>query len=143
MPTIRVFDPTRILTFQLYRAPNETNQGEDIEKQLCNAGIVPHVSRQNPSTHDVWSLALDLAEHHEQLAAVGVAVLGIVTLWLKQRKGRRVEIHRPDLKIKASSAQELKRALNALNSYDTVQLLLSRNKQARKPPTKRKPPKRP
>jgi hypothetical protein len=54
----------------------------------------------------------------------GTALLSIITDWLKQRKGRRVEIERYDLKVKAPSARELQKALSALHNYDELTLAL-------------------
>jgi len=86
--------------------------------------------RQNPATHDVWALVYDLAQHQGPLAVTGTALLSIITVWLKQRKGRRVEIQRHDLKVKAPSARELQKTLSALHNYDELTLTLH----GRKPP---------
>ena len=58
----------------------------------------------------------------------GTALLSIITVWLKQRKGRRVEIERHDHKVKAPSARELQKARDALHNYDELTLALDGGK---------------
>ncbi|MGA7928105.1 MAG: hypothetical protein WCA20_19215 [Candidatus Sulfotelmatobacter sp.] len=78
--------------------------------------------RQNPATHDVWSFRPGTASRPAHGDRAGL--LGVITLWLKQRKGRRVEIERYDLKVKAPNARELQKALSALHNYDELTLAL-------------------
>ncbi|MFZ1011440.1 MAG: hypothetical protein WAN65_31680 [Candidatus Sulfotelmatobacter sp.] len=130
MPTVRILRLDRALTLHLYRAPGEENVPKDLRDSAHDIGLEPHLMRQNPATHDVWALVFDLAQHQGPLAATGAALLGVITLWLKQRKGRRVEIERHDLKVKAPSARELQKALSALHNYDELTLALH----GRKPP---------
>ncbi len=77
------------------------------------------------------------------LAATGTALFGILTLWLKQRKGRRVEIERPGLKVKAPSAHELQKALSALHDYDELTLTLNRGKLLKRARKKKGAPRTP
>ncbi len=143
MPTVRATRLDRILTLHLYRAPQERNQADDIESDLREISVESYVSRKNPATHDVWRLSLDLAQHRAELAALGTALLSVFTLWLKQRKGRRIEIQRPNLKIKAPSSSELRRVLEALHNYDSIDLMLNRKKRARLQVARKKANKRP
>jgi hypothetical protein len=124
MLTVRLLRLDRMLTLHLYRAPGEENVPNDLRDSTRDIGLEPHLLRQNPSTHDVWALVYDLAQNHGPLAVTGTALLGIITIWLKQRKGRRVEIQRHDLKVKAPSARELQKTLNALHNYDELTLTL-------------------
>jgi hypothetical protein len=143
MPTVRVLNVDRALTLHLYRAPDEQNLPDDLRGGLCNIGLEVRVSRQNPATDDIWRLGVDLARHHGQLAATGTALFGILTLWLKQRKGRRVEIERPGLKVKAPSAHELQKALSALHDYDELTLTLNRGKLLKRARKKKGAPRTP
>lgn len=143
MPTVRATRLDRILTLHLHRAPREQNRSQDVEIELRKVSIEPYISRKNPAIHDVWLLTVDLAQHRAELAAAGTALLGVLTLWLKQRKGRRIEIQRPDLKIKAPNSGELRRTLEALQSYDAVELMLTRKKDARRQVAREKANRRP
>jgi hypothetical protein len=116
MPTVRILRLDRALTLHLYRAPGENNVPKDLQHSVHDTGLEPHLIRQNPATHDVWALVFDLAQHQGPLAVTGTALLSIITVWLKQRKGRSVEIERHDLKVKAPSARELQKALSALHN---------------------------
>ncbi len=128
MPTVRAIRLDRMLTLHLHRAPREQNRTADVETELHKIGVKPYISRKNPAIHDVWLLIVDLAQHRAELAAAGTALLGVLTLWLKQRKGRCIEIQRPNLKIKTPNSRELRRTLEALQNYDAVELMLTRKK---------------
>jgi len=115
------------MTLHLYRAAGEQNRRDDIRDELRAAGIEPGFIRQNPpTTHDVWMVVLDLVQNHGQHVVTGTALLGLLAHWLKQRKGRRVEIERHGLKVKAPSARELKKALMALYDFDRLSLTLNK-----------------
>jgi len=111
---------------------------EAVADSLRGIGLEPRLLRKNPVTHDVWRLILDMAQNHGPNAVIGTALVSIVTLWLKQRKGRRIEIERAGLKVKASSAGELKKALTALHEYDELTLTLN-NGNSPKPFSRRAP----
>jgi len=134
---IRVRNPERELTLHLYRAEGEQNFVDDIRGSLLTLGLEPRVLRRNPVTDDVWKLVLDLVQNHGQHAATGAAIVGMVTLWLKQRKGRQVEIDRPGLKVKAANSRELGKALAALHNYDELNITLNVG-HSPKPTTKKK-----
>jgi hypothetical protein len=138
MLTIRMLRLDRMLTLHLYRAPGEENAPYDLQEGARAIGLEPHLLRRNPATHDVWALVLDLAQHQGPLAVTGTALLGVITLWLKQRKGRRVEIARHDLKIKAPSSRELQKALGALHNYDELTLALHPGKPQKLPRKKKR-----
>jgi len=118
----------RELTLHLYHAPGEQNRPDDLRAALRGIGLESGLLRKNPVTHDVWKLVLDLAQNHGQHAAIGAALLGVIKLWLKQTKGRGVEIARPGFKVKAASARELEKTLMALHNYDELAFTLNNGK---------------
>jgi len=127
MPIVcRTHNLDRELTLNLYRAPGEKNLPDDVCDELRGVGFEPSLLRRNPATHDVWILILDLLQNHGQHAATGATLLGIVALWLKQRKGRRIEIERHGLKVKAPSVRQLEKTLTALHNYDELTLTLNK-----------------
>ena len=127
MPIVyQTLNPDRGLTLNLYRAAGEKNLPDDVRDELHGLGCEPRLLRRNPATHDVWILVLDLLQNQGAHAVTGTALLAVVALWLKQRKGRRVEIERYGLKVKAPSARELKKALTALHDYDELTFTLNK-----------------
>ncbi len=122
MPIIRALNVEREMTFHLYRAAGEQNRPDDLRNSLCSLGLEPRPSRKNPATGDVWKFVLDLARNP---SVTGTAIFGVFALWLKERKGRRIEIERPGLKIKVPNARELRKALAELHEYDKLTLTLN------------------
>jgi hypothetical protein len=116
------------LTLDLYHAGGEPTSPTDIRRELLNLGLEPRLLRRNPDADDVWMLVWELAKNHGTLAATSTALLGIVTLWLKQREGRRIEIERPGLKVKAPNSRELEKILSALHHYDELTIKLNAGK---------------
>jgi hypothetical protein len=94
MPTVRILRLDRALTLHLYHAPGEKNVPKDSKTGHTTLAL-SRLMWQNPATHDVSALVFDLAQNQGPLAATGAALLGVITLWFKQRKGRRVEIVAP------------------------------------------------
>jgi hypothetical protein len=70
----------------------------------------------------VWKFILAVAQNHGEHAAIGLALLGWVNSWLKQAKGRYVEIKRSDLTVRAPNARELKKALAAMQDYERLNI---------------------
>jgi hypothetical protein len=66
--------------------------------------------QKNPVTYD-WVLVSDFWRDHAKAMALGL----LLSLWIKQRKGRRIEIQRPDLKVKVTTVRELEKSLAALH----------------------------
>ncbi len=132
MPTIRIPNVNGEMTFHLYRAAGEQNRPDDLRNTLCGLGLEPRLSRKNPATSDVWKLVLDLARNP---GVTGTAILGVLALWLKERKGRRIEIERPGLKIKTPNVRELRKALAEIHRYDELTIALN---SARSPKSPRK-----
>jgi hypothetical protein len=117
--------PVRELTLHLYRAAVEKN---DVWKDVRLLDLdAPWMLRKYPARHNVWLLgyAVPSLVRCYGIRASG-AVLDAIALWLRQRKGRHVEIELPGRKEKALSARELKKALYTLHNYDEVSLVLDR-----------------
>jgi hypothetical protein len=115
------------LAIQDFLAPyTATNNSLD----QCGSGMLTR--RRSVGLHDKMKSAVTTLPFHfnAQTDRVPTALLSVITLWLQERKGRRVEIERHDLKIKAPTASELEKVLNALHNYDQLTLTLH----GRKPP---------
>src|ERR1039458_4517200 len=101
----RIINPSRELALHFYRAPGEKNHPDDLRAGLRELGLAPRLIRQNPATHDVWILAVDLTKKYGP--AIGAALVTLLSLWLKQTKYRRIEIERPGLKLKVATTRDL------------------------------------
>jgi hypothetical protein len=132
MPITRqIRDLEREITVHLYRAVGEKNRPDDLQAALRNLGLKPRLLRKNPVTDDVWIIVLDLVRNHGQHAITGTALIGLLTLWLKERIGRRIEIERSDIKVKAPTVRDIKKALAALHDYDELSFSLNNAKPTR------------
>lgn len=109
---------------------------DDLYGQLRALGLTTPRRQRNPVTYD-WVLVGDFLRDHA--AAMGAALAGLLGLWIKQRKGRRIEIQRSDLKIKVATVRELEKSLAALHQYDRLKVTL--NEKDPGDPRKRKSPK--
>lgn len=123
MPTRRIY-LERILTLNLYRASGEENGPDDVTRDLRSIGLTPRVLRHNPITDDAWTLALEFVSRHG--AKMGAALMGVFVMWLKQKRGRRIEIERHGLKVKVATVRELERTLEALQNYDDVKITVKK-----------------
>lgn len=127
MPTY-ILDPRRMLAIHLYRAPGERNHASEVYKEIRALGLKPTLLQRNPVTDDVWILAFNFIRDHLPHAMAGTGLLGVITLWLKQRNGRGIEIQRRGLKVRASSSKELEKVLKVLDDYDFLDVTLNRAK---------------
>jgi hypothetical protein len=119
--------PVRELILHLYRAAVEKNDVRD-DVRLLELDP-PYMLRQHPTRHKIWVFAYTVPS---LVRCYGIrasaAVLDAIALWLRQSKGRHVEIELPGQKLKALGARELRKALYALHNYDEVSLVLDRGK---------------
>jgi len=131
MPTVRSLRVTSAsalesadseLSVLIYSASGEMSRMDDLYGQLRALGLKTPHRQKNPVTHD-WVLVSDFLRDHA--AAMGTGLAGLLGLWIKQRKGRRIEIQRPDLKIKVATSRELEKSLAALHQYDRLKLTLN------------------
>lgn len=124
----RQIDPERKLTLNLFRAPGEANGPNDVRRALRKIGLKPTVARENPTTHAVWILGLEFVSRHG--TKIGLALTSLFLFWLKQKSGRRIEIHRPGLKLKVATVRELEQTLKVLEKYDDMDIVLRKAKSA-------------
>ncbi|HEY2495652.1 MAG TPA: hypothetical protein VGK24_01175 [Candidatus Angelobacter sp.] len=114
----------------LYRAPSEKIiQGpEDILELLRAEGVVQKgITRaRNPITHGHYSFIATLAQNHDALITLSIALIPAVIGWLKNRKGRRIEIQKGDLKVSAPNERVLEIALKALAKYEKFTVVVSK-----------------
>jgi len=95
---------------------------DDLHGQLRTLGFETPRLQKNPVTYD-WVLVSDFLRDHAK--AIGAGLAGLLGLWIKQRKGRRIEIQRADLKAKVTSVRELEKSLAALHQYDRLKVTLN------------------
>jgi len=88
---------TLSLTVLIYSASVEKGSVDDLYWQLRPLGLETPRLQKNPVTYD-WVLVSDFWRDHAKAMALGL----LLSLWIKQRKGRRIEIQRPDLKVKGN-----------------------------------------
>jgi hypothetical protein len=131
MAIIKIWTPesaARALSVDLYLAAGEERTTAALigfRDDLRRHGVEPRVLKRNPITPgDIGRLFLDVFQKHGE--AIGTAILSSLTMWLKQKNGRRIEIERAGLKVKASSAAELKKALDALHGFDEATFTLNK-----------------
>lgn len=120
----------------LHRAPGEKiAQGpDDILKLLRAEGVVQEgTSRaRNPIIHGEYSFLVTLAQNHETLAALSVALVPAIIAWLKSRKGRKVEIQKGNLKVSAPTEKALAAALKSLAKYEKLTVNVNKAEVKRK-----------
>jgi hypothetical protein len=135
MATVRIIDPNREMTLHFYRAPGEKNRPDDLRAGLHDLGLSPRELRENPATHDVWMLVLDITKNHGP--AIGTGLVALLALWLKSTKNRRIEIERPGLRMKVATVRDLEKTLTALHNYDELNLTLNNAKPTKRPMNKK------
>jgi hypothetical protein len=122
----------------LHRAPGEKIvQGpDDILKLLRAQGVVQEgrTRARNPITHGECSFVITLAQHQETLVALSVVLVPAIIAWLKSRRGRKVEIHKGNLKVSAPNEKALDVALKSLAQYEKLTIKVSKAKSKRKKP---------
>ena len=128
------------LEITFHRAPGEPNEPEDIQKLLRAGKIRSRLWTHNPITYDMWHFVLDIAQKPAAYAAAGATLLGMLKVWTDHAKGRRIEIRRGKVTIKAPSLSVLKKTLKALQEYDDIQLTSQRAKTKRGASAGRKRP---
>jgi len=144
MPTVRSLRVTSVsalesadseLNVLIYSTSGEKSRMDELYGQLRALGFRTPLRQKNPVTYD-WVLVSDFLRDHA--TAMGAGLAGLLGLWIKQRKGRRIEVQRPDLKIKVATVRELEKSLAALHQYDRLKLTL--NEREPDGPRKRKSP---
>jgi hypothetical protein len=120
----------------LYRAPGEKIiQGpEDILELLQVQGVVKHgaIRARNPITDGHYSFVASLTQNHDTLITLSIALIPAIIGWLKNRKGRRIEIQKGDMKVSAPNERALETALKALAKYEKFTVVVSKGKIRRK-----------
>jgi len=120
----------------LYRAPGEkVIQGpEDILEFLRAEGIVQDgaVRARNPITHGHYSFVATLVQNHDAFITLSIALIPAIIAWLKNRKGRRIEIQKGDMKVSAPTEKALAAALKSLAKYEKLTIKISKAESKRK-----------
>lgn len=123
-------------TLVLYRAPGEKiiQWPDDILQRLKGEGIVQegHGRARNPLTHGEHSFVVALAQNHESLIALSVALVPAIIAWLKSRKGRKIEIRKGNMKISAPTEKALDSALKSLAEYEKLTIMVKKSPKKRK-----------
>ena len=144
IPTVRSLRVTSVpdlgsadseLTVLMYSASEEKGRVDDLYRRLRALGFETPRLQKNSVTY-VWVLVSDFLPDHAKAMVAGLA--GLLGLWIKQRKGRRIEIQRPDLKVKVTTVRELEKSVAALHQYDRLKVTL--NEKAPDGPRNRKSP---
>jgi hypothetical protein len=91
---------------------------------LRSNGVKTQLVLHNPIDWQLWDFGVQLVKDSARNAIVASALVSIVKAWISARKGRKVEIHRHNLTVKAPTAKELRRTLDAINDYDRLTLEL-------------------
>jgi hypothetical protein len=116
----------RLMDIQLFHAPDEKHRPDDLPTRLREMGLDTPPVLKNPVTYD-WVLQTTSAFLQQHGEAIGVALVGLLTTWLKGTKGRRIEIRTRDgVSAKASSVRQLKKVLATLHEYDRLTVTLNR-----------------
>lgn len=127
-----------MLDIHLYRAPGERNHGRDVVRAIRDLRLRPDLFRSNPLTEDIWIVTLNFVRDHIPHAMAGTGLLGFITLWLKRKNGRGIEMQRKGLKIRTPTSKELEKTLKVLDRYDMLHISINGAKRVRKAPPKQK-----
>src|ERR1700674_1620583 len=138
-PPARSTPPLKSLTLELSCARGERGQQTAIYEELHALGFRAPRLQRNPVTYD-WVLVSDFLREHSGKIALGI--MSLVGLWLRQKKGRRIEIQTRGLRVKATTRKELERTLTALHHYDELRLTLNDKGRGEEPKRKRRARKR-
>jgi hypothetical protein len=128
MPTYLI-RPEREVTIALQDVPDATPAAREATSTALHAllrskGVKTHLVLRNPITWEFWNFGVQLAKDGARNLVVAGALVSIVKAWIAARKGRKVEIHRHNLTIKAPTVKEVRQALEAINDYDRLTLEL-------------------
>jgi hypothetical protein len=122
----------------LYRAPGEkVIQGpEDILELLRSKGVVKDgaIRARNPITHGHYSFVAAVAQSHDALITLSIALIPAIIAWLNSRKGRRIEIQKGNLKVSAPTEKALAAALKSLTKYEKLTIKVNKAESNRKKP---------
>jgi hypothetical protein len=124
MPTY-IIRPERDVTIVLRETPGDQKvSAASLQTLLRSRHIKTQLIIHNPINWEFWDFVVRLARDHGSNAVTAAALLTCVKMWLADRKGRRVEIRRHNLSVKAPTVRELKKTLAAINDYDKLTLEL-------------------
>ena len=124
MPTY-IIRPEREVTIVLRETTGEQKASSAaLQTLLRSKHIKTQLIIHNPISWEYWDFVVKLAKDHGSNAVTAAALLSCLKMWLAKRKGRRVEIRRHDLSVKAPTVRELKETLTAMNDYDKLTLEL-------------------
>jgi hypothetical protein len=124
MPTY-IIRPEREVAIVLRETSGEQKaSAAALQTLLRSMHIKTQLIIHNPINWEFWDFVVRLAKDHGSNAVTAAALLSCLKMWLADRKGRRVEIRRHDLSVKAPTVRELKQTLTAINDYDKLTLEL-------------------
>jgi hypothetical protein len=143
MPTVRAYQPLRSPSLKhriirLYQAPGETSDADDARDELRTLGFETPRYQRNPVLHD-WIMVLAQGG----VATIGAELFRLLTRWLGQRKGRRIEIERSGRKVNVSTPRKLEEVFTASHDVSVTVILndISAQWATRKKPKRKKPKK--
>jgi hypothetical protein len=137
MPT-HIIRPEREVTIVLHETPGVQEASAAALRTLLHAKrIKAQLIIHNPTTWEYWDFVVRLVKNHGGNAATAGALLACLKMWLADRRGRRVEIRRHRLTVKAPTVRELKQALTAINDYDKLTIELQTPRSPKKRRTKK------